>query len=98
MRGAGAGEEEKGETEESMGRHNELDAEQMGPPGEGKVASAVRNAGIGGEQEDLASDLDRKKAEQAPAREAIKEKRGHDIDVGGILGQRGGPVNPPSAQ
>ena len=59
IRGAGAGEEKNGETEETVGRHNELDAEQMGPPGEGKVAEAVRNAGVGGEQVDLASDLDR---------------------------------------
>lgn len=36
----------------------------------------------------------RKKAEQAPLREAIKEQRAHDVDVGGVLGQRGGPANP----
>jgi len=71
-----------------------LDGEQMAMPGEGRVADAVagrgqKGNGVGGEQEDLASDLDRKKAEQAPAREAMKEKRGHDFDVGGVLGQRG---------
>lgn len=36
----------------------------------------------------------RKKAEQAPAREKIKAEKQHNIDVGGILGQRGGPANP----
>lgn len=36
----------------------------------------------------------RKKAEQAPMREAVKEKKQHDVDVGGVLGQRGGPANP----
>ena len=59
IRGAGSGEEAKGETVESMGRHNELDAEQMGPPGEGRVADAVRNGNVGGEQEDFAADLER---------------------------------------
>jgi hypothetical protein len=36
----------------------------------------------------------RKKAEQAPYREAVKEGREQNVDVGGILGQRGGPANP----
>lgn len=40
----------------------------------------------------------RKKAEQAPAREAIKEERKKEFDVGGVLGQRGGVVNPDSAK
>lgn len=60
--GAGTGEEGKGQTEEDVGRHNELDGEQMAMPGEGKVADAVAgrgSKGVGGEQEDLASDLDR---------------------------------------
>jgi hypothetical protein len=63
IRGAPAGEEAKGKTEEDVGRHNELDGEQMAAPGEGKVADAVAGRGgdgnVGGEQVDLASDLDR---------------------------------------
>jgi hypothetical protein len=63
VRGAGAGEEKEGKTEEDVGRHNELDAAQMAMPGEGRVADAVAgrgvNNGVGGEQEDFASDLDR---------------------------------------
>lgn len=63
IHGAPAGEEAKGLTEEDIGRHNELDGEQMAAPGEGKVAAAVakggKGMGGGGEQPDLASDLDR---------------------------------------
>jgi len=61
--GAPAGEESKGLTEEDVGRHNELDAQQMGAPGEGKVAAAVakggKGQGGGGAEPDQASDLDR---------------------------------------
>lgn len=67
----------------------------MAAPGEGEIASAVHEKpGATGAQEGLESDLDRKKAEQAPAREAIKEQKKEEVDVGGILGQRGGPANP----
>lgn len=63
VHGAPAGEEARGLTHEDVGRHNELDGEQMAAPGEGKVAAAVRQGGKGmgggGEQPDLASDLDR---------------------------------------
>lgn len=62
VHGAGTGEEGKGLTQEDVGRHNELDGEQMAMPGEGRVADAVAgrgSKGVGGEQEDLASDLDR---------------------------------------
>ncbi|KAF2270564.1 hypothetical protein CC78DRAFT_528317 [Lojkania enalia] len=97
IRGAGPGEESKGLTQDDVGRHNELDAEQMAAPGEGRVADAVAGRGakgIGGEQPDLAADLDRKKAEQAEAREAIKSQRRQNANVGGVLGQQGGPANP----
>ena len=95
VRGAGPGEESKGLTEEDVGRHNELDGQQMRAPGEGDIATAVdEKPGATGGQQGLETDLDRKKAEQAPAREAKKEERQHNIDVGGILGQRGGPANP----
>lgn len=64
-------------------------------PGEGKVSDAVnQKQGAAGGQEDFADDLERKKAEQAKAREAIKGQRQHNVDVGGALGQRGGPATP----
>lgn len=62
VRGAGAGEEARGLGEEDVGRHRELDAEQMGAPGEGKVYDAVAGQGVGGAtggQVGLESDLDR---------------------------------------
>lgn len=63
IHGAPPGEEAKGLTEEDVGRHRELDGQQMAAPGEGKVAAAVarggKGMGGGGEQPDLASDLDR---------------------------------------
>ncbi|KAJ9646560.1 hypothetical protein H2199_002609 [Coniosporium tulheliwenetii] len=87
--------EAEGKTHEDMGRHKELDGQQMAMPGEGRVADAVEEKkGASGKQEDFVSDLDRKKAEQAPAREAMKAQRKEEVDVGGILGQRGGPANP----
>lgn len=60
VRGAGPGEEKYGRTNEDVGRHHELDAEQMGAPGEGRVSEAVEEKpGASGEQVDLAADLDR---------------------------------------
>lgn len=60
IRGAPAGEERFGRTQEQVGRSRELDGEQMRAPGEGKVASAVeRKPGATGSEPDLASDLDR---------------------------------------
>lgn len=35
----------------------------------------------------------RKKAEQAEAREAMKEKRSQGLDMGGGAGQQGGPAS-----
>ncbi|KAF2831070.1 hypothetical protein CC86DRAFT_442925 [Ophiobolus disseminans] len=96
--GAPAGEESKGLTEEDVGRHNELDGQQMAASGEGDVAAAVakggKGQGGGGAQPDLASDLDRKKAEQADARNAIKQSKGDGFAAGGAAGQTGGPANP----
>ncbi|KAL6712121.1 hypothetical protein ACN47E_003164 [Coniothyrium glycines] len=98
VHGAPSGEEAQGLTQEDVGRHKELDGEQMAAPGEGRVAEAVakggRGMGGGGEQIDLASDLDRKKAEQAEAREAIKQSKAQATAVGGAAGQTGGPANP----
>jgi len=96
IHGAPAGEEGKGKSDEDVGRHNELDGEQMAAPGEGKVADAVAGRGgdgnVGGEQVDLASDLDRKKAEQAGAREEMKAKRSQGEDIGGTSGGIGNLV------
>jgi hypothetical protein len=95
VRGAGPGEEARGETHESVGRNNELDADQMAAPGEGKIAAAVSgHPGAGGNEPGLETDLDRKKREQAPLREQVKVEKSENFDVGGILGQRGGPANP----
>ncbi|KAI0453618.1 hypothetical protein F5B21DRAFT_478634 [Xylaria acuta] len=78
MHGTLAGEEQFGRTEEEVGRHRELEGEQMQIPGEGRVADAVdHKPGASGSQPDLASDLDRKKREQAEARNSIKEERKH---------------------
>lgn len=67
----------------------------MAAPGEGKIASAVESKpGASGAQPGFESDLDRKKAEQAPLRQEKKEEREKEVDVGGVLGQRGGPANP----
>ncbi|KAI2620051.1 hypothetical protein GGR54DRAFT_113442 [Hypoxylon sp. NC1633] len=75
-RGIRGGEEKLGRTQ-GQEQGAELDGDQqMRAPGEGEVASAVeRKPGAGGEQVDLAGDLDRKKEEQASKREAVKEER-----------------------
>lgn len=62
IRGAGPGEEAQGKTKEDVGRHRELDGEQMAPYAEGEVAEAVERKprrGSGGEAPDFSSDLDR---------------------------------------
>ncbi|KAI4600896.1 hypothetical protein KJ359_013059 [Pestalotiopsis sp. 9143b] len=85
IRGAPPGEEQHGRTEEQVGRHRELDGEQMRAPGEGDVADVVsRKPGASGSQPDLASDLDRKKAEQAEDREAIKSAREQGMVSGDV--------------
>ncbi|KAK4560814.1 hypothetical protein LTR86_005394 [Recurvomyces mirabilis] len=93
--GAGPGEEAKGLTEEDVGRHKENDGDALAVYGEDKIADANdTKSGASGAQPGLESDLDRKKAEQAPAREKVQEEEKKDFDVGGVLGQRGGPANP----
>ncbi|MCJ1403951.1 hypothetical protein MMC11_007174 [Xylographa trunciseda] len=81
-----------GDKGETMGPGaSNLDGEQMRAPGEGDVyKQQFRKSGFG-EQEDLAGDLDRKKAEQAGARTEIESQRKEDVDVGGALGNRVGP-------
>jgi hypothetical protein len=71
-------------------QREDLDGEQMRAPGEGEVMDAQlnkKNAGWG-EQDSLASDLDRKKAEQKSAREDIKAERQSGADVDGGAGNR----------
>ncbi|KKY29899.1 hypothetical protein UCDDA912_g10177 [Diaporthe ampelina] len=75
-----------------------VDAEQLATLGEGKVADAVQHkSGIqkapgDGEvkYDDYASDLDRKKAEQAAARDEVQAAREAGVDVDG--GSAGGNV------
>lgn len=64
----------------------------MRPANEGDVYLAQSTKSGFGEQEDLSADLERKKAEQGPAREAVKGERERAVDVGGALGGRGGPA------
>lgn len=59
---------------------SELDGEQMRAPGEGDIAAVQHHKQGFGEQKDLASDLDRKKADQAK----IKESRGLGGNSGGV--------------
>nr|POF26271.1 hypothetical protein CFP56_22420 [Quercus suber] len=95
VRGAPPGEEAAGRTEADVSRARENDGEQMRAPGEGEIASAVdRKPGASGEEQGLELDLDRKKAEQAPAREKVQAEEKKELDVAGILSQRGGPANP----
>lgn len=63
VRGAPRGEEAKGLGEEDVGRHTELDGEQMAAPGEGRVRDAVvgegEKTGASGGERGLETDLDR---------------------------------------
>lgn len=81
-------------TQQDADRSQELTADQMGAAGDGEIRDAQMNKqGMKGETGDFASDLDAKKAEQAPAREAKMEERENKVDVAGVLGQRGGPAS-----
>ncbi|KUI54482.1 hypothetical protein VP1G_01865 [Cytospora mali] len=85
-----------GRTSDEEPQNENVDAEQMASAGEGKVAAAVeRKSGTqkapgDGEVtfDDYASDLDRKKAEQAEAREEIQQARKSGVDVDGGAGAR----------
>ena len=92
IRGAGAGEDASELTDQEAGRSQDVNAEQMEVPGEGKVASAVKGGGKSGGgagQPGLESDLDRKKSEQAPMRESMQEGGKKEVDVQGVLNSRG---------
>ena len=73
-----------------MGRSADVNAEQMETLSEGKVADAVKGSkeGGGGSEPGLETDLDRKKAEQAPMREEAQENQKKEVDVQGVLNQR----------
>jgi hypothetical protein len=64
----------------------------MATLGEGRVADAQDHKTGFATEGDFASDLDRKKAEQADLRNEVKEERRENIDIGGALGGRGGPA------
>ncbi|KAI1172573.1 hypothetical protein F4777DRAFT_508047 [Nemania sp. FL0916] len=69
---------QSGQPQENAERRGELEGGKMTTPAEGRVADAVdAKPGATGSQPDLASELDRKKSEQAEARNAIKEERRH---------------------
>ena len=70
----------------------------MRAAGEGDIYKTQFNKHGFGEQPDLASDLDKKKAEQSDMREEVKEQRKTKVDVGGVLGQQGGPAVPSYVQ
>ncbi|KAF4337872.1 hypothetical protein FBEOM_8237 [Fusarium beomiforme] len=81
------------QTEAPLQNDNE-NAEQLATLSEGKVADAVKGTSSRDKSrkndiqiEDYASDIERKKAEQAEAREEIKAQRQAGVDVDGGLGQ-----------
>ncbi len=95
VRGGGEGEKSSGLTDQEQGKSADVNAEQLATYSEGKVADAVQEqSGGGGGEPGLETDLDRKKAEQAPAREAQQQEDKKKVDVASVLGQRGGPANP----
>ena len=96
VRGASKGEDPSKLSDQEQGLSADVEAAQLEVPGEGKVADAVKGgtSGSGGQEPGLESDLDRKKAEQAPQREAQQEQQKKDVDVQGVLGQRSAPADP----
>ncbi|KAM0421375.1 hypothetical protein ACHAPT_010910 [Fusarium lateritium] len=78
----------------ALNQNDNVDAEQLATLSEGKVADAVKST-TGRDKprkddieiEDYTSEIDRKKAEQAEAREEIKAQRRAGVDVDGSLGQ-----------
>ena len=103
VRGGGPGEKASELTDQEQGISGDVDAAQMGASGEGAVADAVRGedaeggggkTGGGGSEPGLETDMDRKKAEQAPQRENMKQEQKEEVDVGGVLGQRSAPADP----
>ncbi|KAF5669756.1 hypothetical protein FCIRC_9165 [Fusarium circinatum] len=82
------------EQSEAPLQNDNENAEQLATLAEGKVADAVKGTSNRDKPrkddikiEDYASELDRKKAEQAEARGEIKAQRKAGVDVDGSLGQ-----------
>ncbi|RSM09357.1 hypothetical protein BHE90_001650 [Fusarium euwallaceae] len=78
----------------TLNQNDNVEAEQLATLSEGKVADAVKKTSGRDKPrkddiqiEDYTSDLERKKAEQAEAREEIKAQRRAGVDVDGSLGQ-----------
>ncbi|RSL69590.1 hypothetical protein CEP53_002181 [Fusarium sp. AF-6] len=78
----------------ALNENDNVEAEQLATLSEGKVADAVKKTSGRDKPrkddiqiEDYTSDLERKKAEQAEAREQIKAQRRAGVDVDGSLGQ-----------
>ncbi|MCJ1231232.1 hypothetical protein MMC12_007909 [Toensbergia leucococca] len=83
VRGSG---QDKSDDEIPPGLPDSTDAEQMAAPGEGDIAKAQDNKHGFGEQADMASDLDRKKSEQAQLKQGGgSEGKGSGVDVGAAL-------------
>ncbi|KAL9127916.1 MAG: hypothetical protein Q9217_003302 [Psora testacea] len=78
----------RNDADERMGGPvSNLEGEQMRPAGEGEVAKTQETKHGFGEQEDLASGLDRKKAEQDRVKDMRRQAGGGGgVDVGAVLG------------
>lgn len=92
VRGGGPGENPADLTDQEQGVGGEVHAEQaLATLGEGETADAVqKKPGATGGEPGFDTDLDKKKAEQAPLREKQKEEEKKEVDVAGVLGQRKG--------
>ncbi|KAI9825295.1 MAG: hypothetical protein M1832_001329 [Thelocarpon impressellum] len=80
------------EREPAGGGVDPLDGEQMRAPGEGDVMAAQWHKTGFGEQESLTASLEEKISDQKGRREEVKGERARGVDVGGVLGQSGGPA------
>jgi hypothetical protein len=91
-------------TADATASSSELDGEQMAAPGEGEIARAQQDKTGFGEQADLSSNLEGKRAEQEEMRKEVRgeaeaggEGEGDwgnraNVDVEEALGGRGVPV------
>lgn len=76
------------------GSVSNTEGEQMRAAGDGDIARKQENKDGFGEQKSLTADLDRKKAEQGAIKEGMAGvgdgMTGPGVDVGGVLGGKGG--------
>ncbi|KAL9100142.1 MAG: hypothetical protein Q9163_004443 [Psora crenata] len=78
---------------------SDLEGEQLRPAGEGDVAKTQERKHGFGEEADMASGLDRKKAEQARIKDARRQDGGDGgVDVGEVLGGKAGFVGADNEQ